>query len=105
MAKAKRTPSDAAGRASRSKGATRYTTLSEKVWLAIQAGKIPNRHADRTVSVQGVGATCPICDLPVRGDGVVEIQLAPDGDAGLDKHHLHIQCYAAWEFERERDSH
>ena len=30
-----------------------------------------------------------------------EIQFARDGDnPGLDKYHVHIRCFAAWEFER-----
>jgi hypothetical protein len=32
-----------------------------------------------------------------------EIQFARDGDnPGLDKFHVHIRCYAAWEFERNK---
>ena len=30
-----------------------------------------------------------------------EIEFARDGDnPGLDKFHVHIRCFAAWEFER-----
>jgi hypothetical protein len=30
-----------------------------------------------------------------------EVQFAHDGDnPGLDKFHVHIRCFAAWEFER-----
>jgi hypothetical protein len=32
-----------------------------------------------------------------------EIEFAHDGsnlEAGLDKYHVHIRCFAAWEFER-----
>jgi hypothetical protein len=34
-----------------------------------------------------------------------EIQFARDGEGGggdLDKFHVHIRCFAAWEFERKR---
>ena len=32
-----------------------------------------------------------------------EIQFPRDGDhPGLDKFHVHIRCYAAWEFERNK---
>jgi hypothetical protein len=32
-----------------------------------------------------------------------EIQFARDGDnPGLDKFHVHVNCFAAWEFERHR---
>jgi hypothetical protein len=34
-----------------------------------------------------------------------EIQFARDGDnPGLDKFHVHIRCFAAWEFERNKVS-
>ena len=33
-----------------------------------------------------------------------EVQFARDGDnPGLDKFHVHIRCFAAWEFELDRD--
>jgi hypothetical protein len=42
--------------------------------------------------------------VPVQPDELeFEIQFARDGqrgDAGLDKYHVHIRCFAAWEFER-----
>lgn len=32
-----------------------------------------------------------------------EIQFARDGgNPGLDKYHVHIRCFAAWEFERSK---
>jgi CheY-like chemotaxis protein len=47
---------------------------------------------------------CVICDLPVQRDQMeFEIQFARDGEnPGLDKFHVHIRCFAAWEFERRR---
>ena len=43
-----------------------------------------------------------MCDLPVtKAELEFEIQFARDGDnPGLDKFHVHIRCFAAWEFER-----
>jgi len=40
--------------------------------------------------------------LPVGSEQLeCEIQFARDGrDPGLDKYHVHIRCFAAWEFER-----
>jgi hypothetical protein len=40
--------------------------------------------------------------MPVTNTEVeFDIQFARDGDnPGLDKFHLHIRCFAAWEFER-----
>jgi hypothetical protein len=43
-----------------------------------------------------------VCELPVTKDELeFEIQFARDGDnPGLDKFHVHIRCFAAWELER-----
>ena len=74
--------------------------LARKV---IQDGKLPSRRPDRTWGGPGVGATCAICGVPVARDQMeFEIQFTRDGDnPGLDKFHVHIRCFAAWEFERE----
>jgi len=50
----------------------------------------------------GVGAQCAICELPVQATEMeFEIEFARDGsNPGLDKFHVHLQCFAAWEFER-----
>lgn len=51
---------------------------------------------------RSIGAACTICDLPVtKQEMEFEMEFAPDGDnPGLDKYHVHIRCFAAWEFER-----
>jgi hypothetical protein len=79
------------------------TALREKARDAIRTGKVPSRRPDRTWGGPGVGALCSVCNLPVeRGQMEFEIQLARDGDnPGLDKFHVHIRCFAAWEFERK----
>jgi hypothetical protein len=78
-----------------------------KVREVLQAGKLPNRRPDRTWGGPGVGAACAVCDLPVTPDQMeFEIQFSYDGgNPGLDKYHVHIRCFAAWEFERRRDGH
>jgi len=74
------------------------TILRAKAQAAILAGKLPSRRPDRVWGGPGVGATCTICNLPVTKD---EIEFARGSDfPGLDKYHIHIQCFAAWEFER-----
>ena len=79
--------------------------LREKARTVIQNGKLPSRTPDRTWGGPGVGAPCTICELPVRSTEMeFEIQFARDGgtpQAGLDKYHVHIRCFAAWEFERQ----
>jgi hypothetical protein len=76
--------------------------LREKARAAKQNGKIPSRTADRTWGGPGVSAPCTICGLPVTKDEMeFEVEFARDGDnPGLDKFHVHVRCFAAWEFER-----
>jgi len=76
--------------------------LREKARAVVQSGKLPSRRPDRTWGGPGVGAACAVCELPVtRAELEFEIQFARDGDnPGLDKFHVHVQCFAAWEFER-----
>jgi hypothetical protein len=77
-------------------------TLREKARAVIEDGKLPGRRPDRAWGGPGVGALCTICDLAVRPTEMeFEIEFARDGDnPGLDKYHVHIRCFAAWEFER-----
>jgi hypothetical protein len=108
VAEARRTPSEKGrrppGSGERDKR-VRSKLLSEKVWSALQAGKIPNRTPDRTSRGPEVGAKCPICDLPFTVEDLVEVQFAHEGDTGVESYHLHLRCYAAWEFERRKDGH
>ena len=73
-----------------------------KARAVMLAGKLPSRRPDRTWGGPGVGASCTVCELPVQSSEMeFEIQFARDGDnPGLDKYHVHIRCFAAWEFER-----
>lgn len=52
----------------------------------------------------GGGAVCAVCELAVKKNEMeFEIEFVHDSgnpDAGLDKYHVHIRCFAAWEFER-----
>jgi hypothetical protein len=59
----------------------------------------------RTWGGPGVGAPCTVCGEPITKDQLeFEVQFARDGDnPGLDKFHIHVRCFAAWEFERVRD--
>jgi hypothetical protein len=76
--------------------------LREKARGVVRSGKLPSRRPDRTWGGPGVGAICAVCELPVeRNEIEFEIQFARDGDnPGLDKDHVHLRCFAAWEFER-----
>jgi hypothetical protein len=76
--------------------------LRAKARAVVQSGKLPSRRPDRTWGGPGVGASCTICELPITKDEMeFEIEFAHDGASpGLDKFHVHIRCFAAWEFER-----
>jgi hypothetical protein len=76
--------------------------LRAKARAAVQQGKLPAVAPTRTWGGPGVGALCVVCELPVtRTEKEFEIEFERDGDnPGLDKFHVHIRCFAAWEFER-----
>jgi hypothetical protein len=79
-------------------------SLREEARTAIRDGKIPSRFPDHTfLGGPGGGAECAVCGVPVRTDETeFEIQFARDGsNPGLDKYHVHIRCFAAWELERQ----
>jgi hypothetical protein len=79
--------------------------LREKAREAIRTGKLPIRPPDRTWGGPGVGAPCTICGLPVTKDQLefeIEFTRRDTIDRGLDKFHVHVRCFAAWEFERTK---
>jgi hypothetical protein len=75
--------------------------LRKKASDVIRSGKLPARRPDRTWGGPGVGAPCSVCQLPVtKAELEFELEFARDEDnPGLDKFHVHIRCFAAWEFE------
>ena len=79
-------------------------SLREQARTAIQNSKLPSRAPDRTWGGPGIGAPCAVCERPVtKAEMEFEIEFSHDGsNPGLDKFHLHIRCFAAWEFERGR---
>lgn len=81
---------------------TDETILREKARAAILNAALPRRLPDRTWGGPVVGAPCSVCGEPVRRDQMeFEVQFEHDGATpGLDKFHIHVRCFAAWEFER-----
>ena len=71
---------------------------------ALQTGRLPRRQPDRTWGGPGVGAPCAVCNQPViRDEMEFEIQFEHGGATpGLDKFHVHLRCFAAWEMERTK---
>ena len=78
--------------------------VRDMVRKALQLGIIPARDPDRMWGGNGVGAPCTICGEPVTPDQVeYEVEFAHEGAIpGLDKYHVHLRCFAAWEFERTK---
>jgi hypothetical protein len=75
------------------------STLRKKAREAMQTGKLPSRLPPRMWGGPGVGACCTICGRP-SGQDELELEFTRDGDdRDLGNHHLHVQCFAAWEFE------
>ena len=76
--------------------------LREKARDAIRSGRLPSRRSDRMWGGPGVSASCAVCGEPVSRDQTgFELQFESDGaEHPMDKHHLHVRCFAAWEFER-----
>ena len=76
--------------------------LREQAREAMKTGRLPTRPADRTSGGPGVGALCSVCNLPVRNSVMeMHIEFARKGEpAGVDTYHVHLRCFAAWEFER-----
>ena len=78
--------------------------LHQQAGEAIQSGKLPKTSPDRTWGGPGENLPCSICGKIVgKDEKEFEIHFLRDGDAThADVHHLHIRCFAAWEFERAK---
>ena len=81
------------------------SALRAKAREAVRSGKLPDQRPDRTWGGPGVGAPCSVCgDAVTKSQLEFELQFAHDGAVpGLDKYHVHIRCFAAWEFERAQN--
>ncbi len=79
------------------------STLRQKAREAIEAGRLPSRHPERTWGGPGSGARCAICGECVRSDEMefeLEFARAELDEPAPEYLHVHIRCFAAWEFER-----
>ena len=81
-------------------------SLRKEAREAIRTGKLPDAPPDRMWGGPAGGADCTICGAPVPPDQMeFEIEFAHHGDrAGPDRHHLHVQCFEAWELERRENA-
>jgi hypothetical protein len=71
---------------------------------SLAAKEIPRHAPDRTWGGSGVGLPCTICRKPIPpAEMEYELQFRHDGATpGLDRYHLHLRCFAAWEMERTK---
>jgi hypothetical protein len=78
--------------------------LREQAREAIRSRRLPITKPDRTFGGQGSDVTCAVCGNSVkREDLELEIEFNRHGvTPDLDRYHLHVRCYAAWEFERTK---
>ena len=81
------------------------TVLRSKARELIRTGKMPSRRPDRTWGGPGVGVVCIVCGEAVTKDQLeIQVEFGHDGSSpGLEIFHIHIRCFAAWEFERDGD--
>jgi len=82
--------------------------MSDELFLRVCAGKailtgrLPVRRADGTWGGHGCGVTCALCQEKIsESDLEMELEFR-QADLPADVFHLHIRCFAAWEFERTR---
>jgi len=78
--------------------------LREQARAAIKTGRLPSRKQDGSWGGPGTGMECVVCGKPVTKDEPeFELEFAHDGTSpGVDVFHLHVRCFAAWEFERTK---
>ena len=71
---------------------------------ALTGDRIPRRDPDRTWGGPGADMPCTICAKRVTVSQMeYELQFRNDGATpGLDRYHLHLRCFAAWEMERTK---
>jgi hypothetical protein len=79
------------------------STLRMKAREAIQTGRLPCRAPQRMWGGPGIGAYCPICEKSAGRDEVeFELEFVRQDDDSLpNSYHVHVQCLAAWELERQ----
>ena len=82
-------------------------SLRQKARHAIEAGQLPNRGPDRTWAGKGGGGSCSVCADEVRPEEIeFELEFTPEVQrpGALANYRFHVRCFAAWEFEREKNA-
>jgi hypothetical protein len=71
---------------------------------ALHEGRLPPRRPDRMWGGPGGGHLCAICAIAIDRDQMgfdLEFASADSGGGDVINCHLHVRCFAAWEFERD----
>ena len=70
----------------------------------LHAGLMPRRDPEGTWGGMGIDVPCAICGELIGPDqATYELQFRREGKAdALDRFHLHLRCFAAWEMERTK---
>ena len=76
------------------------TSTPENAQDALRAGKLPPRRPDRVWGGRGTGRVCSICNTSITPDAV-EFELEFIWAAEVTTHHVHVDCFAVWDRERE----
>jgi len=75
-------------------------SLRDKVREVVLTGKLPPRPPDRVWGGRGGGAPCSVCNVPIRREEVeFELEFLRAGE--ITTNHLHVDCFTAWECERD----
>ena len=77
-------------------------TLRTLARAALQDGRLPNDRPLRIWGGSGDGTRCTLCERAIESAQTeFELQFSDEG-VGAGNPRLHMWCFAAWEFERER---
>ena len=72
--------------------------LHELARVSIRDGRLPALRADRILGGQGTGSSCDLCAQPLAAaEAELELEFAPQQDAGPWRIRLHVGCFAAWD--------
>lgn len=90
--------------------------LQAKAREALRAGRLPNTRPERIWGGPGIGAPCAVCKERIEPhQSELELQFSDQGQAApvpgserlggqseVANYHVHVQCFAAWEAERQQ---
>lgn len=72
--------------------------LRHKAREALRSGRLPSGKPESVWGGPGSGVTCAVCGQHVGGNQLgFELEFARGGESFI--RHVHIPCFAAWEFE------